>query len=289
MSSGSPEDGFGGIISKNNLDEESTTRVIDIGEKLTLRFEVYENSGASRIEHVSLYLNGKGHYNLLEGDTYIRYHQFKDLEIKDQYGLFSKVDFKINEIDSGNAVLIFEIVFDKPMDTSDLLLRMWDNIKNQQDLDFVDAIQVIQSKSITQTTPSSDDGSWSKSFESSLTKSITVASPDFKSTEAPLDESPQQTVTKIQKIPLWIKNNAKWWSHNEIDNDDFVAGIQYLIEKNIIQGPDRHIGTILETHPSTEIPVWVKTSAGWWADDLISDEEFMLSIEWLINEEIIVV
>ena len=37
------------------------------------------------------------------------------------------------------------------------------------------------------------------------------------------------------KIPDWIKNNAKWWSEGQITDDDFVKGIQYLVEKGIIR------------------------------------------------------
>jgi type VI protein secretion system component Hcp len=37
------------------------------------------------------------------------------------------------------------------------------------------------------------------------------------------------------KVPEWIKNNAKWWSEGSITDDDFVKGIQYLVEKGIIR------------------------------------------------------
>ena len=35
-------------------------------------------------------------------------------------------------------------------------------------------------------------------------------------------------------IPNWIKNNAKWWSEGQIGDSDFVSGIKYLIEKDIM-------------------------------------------------------
>lgn len=35
-------------------------------------------------------------------------------------------------------------------------------------------------------------------------------------------------------IPSWIKNNAKWWSEGQIGDSDFIKGIQYLIENNIL-------------------------------------------------------
>jgi len=38
-----------------------------------------------------------------------------------------------------------------------------------------------------------------------------------------------------QEIPSWIKNNAEWWGQGLISDDDFVKGIQYLIEQRIIR------------------------------------------------------
>jgi len=38
-----------------------------------------------------------------------------------------------------------------------------------------------------------------------------------------------------------------------------------------------------------EVPAWVKTNAGWWADGSISESEFLSGIEFLIANEIIVV
>jgi len=37
------------------------------------------------------------------------------------------------------------------------------------------------------------------------------------------------------EIPGWIKNNAKWWSEGQIDDNSFVQGIQYLVEHGIIR------------------------------------------------------
>ena len=35
-------------------------------------------------------------------------------------------------------------------------------------------------------------------------------------------------------IPYWIKNTAGWWSKNKLSDDEFISGIEYLIENNII-------------------------------------------------------
>ena len=36
-------------------------------------------------------------------------------------------------------------------------------------------------------------------------------------------------------IPSWIKNNADWWASNNISDSDFLYGIKYLVETNIIE------------------------------------------------------
>ena len=37
------------------------------------------------------------------------------------------------------------------------------------------------------------------------------------------------------EIPDWIKNNAGWWADGLITDNDFVQGIQFLIESGIMR------------------------------------------------------
>ena len=37
----------------------------------------------------------------------------------------------------------------------------------------------------------------------------------------------------------------------------------------------------------TQVPSWVKNIAEWWADDQVSEKEFLAAIEYLINNNII--
>ena len=46
-------------------------------------------------------------------------------------------------------------------------------------------------------------------------------------------------------------------------------------------------GLIIPNAFAENVPDWVKNTAGWWADDKISEEEFVNAIEFLVNEEII--
>ena len=90
-------------------------------------------------------------------------------------------------------------------------------------------------------------------------------------------------------IPSWIKNNAGWWADNKIDDFTFAQGIGFLIKNKIIEIHD------LSTTPDGEIaiendiviPSWIKNNAGWWADDNISDSDFLQGIKFLVETNII--
>ncbi|MEK0339683.1 MAG: peptidase, partial [Nitrosopumilus sp.] len=59
-------------------------------------------------------------------------------------------------------------------------------------------------------------------------------------------------------IPDWIKNNARSWSSSSISDNEFIDGIEYLIEKEII--------SVMPSERSTfekEIPDWIKNNAKW--------------------------
>jgi hypothetical protein len=87
-------------------------------------------------------------------------------------------------------------------------------------------------------------------------------------------------------IPTWIKNNAKWWSSGQIEDTDFVKGIQYLIKSEVIIIPETET---LVSEPSQQIPTWIKNNAGWWADGKISDNDFVLGIQYLVRNGIILI
>lgn len=84
-------------------------------------------------------------------------------------------------------------------------------------------------------------------------------------------------------IPEWVRNNAMWWSQDQIADSDFISGLQFLIKEEIIQVPE----TKSSETSSNGIPSWIKNTAGWWAESQISDEEFVKGIQFLIENGII--
>ncbi|HXV66686.1 MAG TPA: peptidase [Nitrosopumilaceae archaeon] len=94
-------------------------------------------------------------------------------------------------------------------------------------------------------------------------------------------KSPVQQPVK-KDIPDWIKNNAGWWSSNQITDQDFVQGVQWLIQQGIMKIPPTESGS-----PSGQkIPDWIKNNAGWWSSNQITDQDFVQGVQWLIQQGI---
>jgi len=90
---------------------------------------------------------------------------------------------------------------------------------------------------------------------------------------------------KRQKVPEWVKNNAKWWAEGQIGETDFVGGIQHLIKEKIIDIPD--LPEQASETAKEQVPDWVKNNAKWWADGLISEDDFLNGIKHLVKKGII--
>ena len=87
----------------------------------------------------------------------------------------------------------------------------------------------------------------------------------------------------IDEIPQWIKKNANWWSKGTITDSDFLRGIEYLIQIDILKIESNKV----VSSSSKEIPQWIRNNAEWWSAGLISDNEFIAGIKYLIEAGII--
>jgi len=101
---------------------------------------------------------------------------------------------------------------------------------------------------------------------------------------------PNSLAQEDAQIPDWIKNVAGWWANGEISENEFLTGIEYLINNNIIllDFIPCSINTESQTISSAKlVPDWVKNNAKWWSEDLIEDADFVNGIEYLIKKQII--
>jgi hypothetical protein len=251
------EEGFGGILNDNDANTLEETKTFKVGEKVVLRFDFIEGGGIGVIEHIGLYTNVRDGQKRQDSDAYIYYDPLKSpqVSIHDPNGLFSEANFDLLQKDATNFVLKFELTFAKPMAKSDLILESW-NIQKWSTLNKIpNAIEVTSSGNVHEII------------------------------SEPIVDTFVEDITNDQVIPVWIKSNAKWWSDGTIDNENFISGVEYLVNEGIIK-----VSLTEQTNPSiSEIPSWIKNNAGWWAEEMISDDEFLQCIEWLVKNKIIIV
>ena len=104
---------------------------------------------------------------------------------------------------------------------------------------------------------------------------------------------PNSSAQEETQIPSWIKNVAGWWAAGEISEKEFLAGIEYLINNNIIFIPFMPCGmaaataALDHTLAAKLVPDWMKNTAGWWATDLIENADFINGIKYLIEKNIL--
>jgi len=86
-------------------------------------------------------------------------------------------------------------------------------------------------------------------------------------------------------IPTEYKILVKTWLQGSATDNDYAGLIRELIHIGIIKVADYHDQTANPIH----IPNWFKNNSKWWSDDLISDNDFGLAIQYMIKAKIMTV
>jgi len=109
------------------------------GEPVSFKMTLMDATG---IEHIALYTNLRGdNREIQDSDTFVIYNEDKPLQITDTNGLFSNVNFTESEY-NGKYIAEFNMTFAKPMDTSDVIIRTWDELLNSGDIKILNAIKI---------------------------------------------------------------------------------------------------------------------------------------------------
>ena len=91
------------------------------------------------------------------------------------------------------------------------------------------------------------------------------------------------------QIPGWVKNVAGWWANGIISENEFLTGIEYLINNNIILLDFVPCNDKIQSQygDTKSVPDWVKNNANWWSENLIGDIDFINGLQYLIENKII--
>jgi len=75
----------------------------------------------------------------------------------------------------------------------------------------------------------------------------------------------------------------------ESDSTTRTLVIPFFRGDSIIEIIGTDTSAPFELESEIEIPEWIKNNAGWWADGLIGDSDFVSGIEYLINKDIMII
>jgi hypothetical protein len=163
---------------------------------------------------------------------------------------------------------------------------------SQEDSDNDGIGDACESVEITDdTTPDTTDDTTPDTTDDTTPDTTDDTTPDTTDDTTPIPAPSESTTIKEppkeQKVPAWIKKNAEWWAEGAIGEKDFVGGIQFLINENIIDIPD--LPEQASDTSQEKVPDWIKNNAEWWAKGLISEDDFINGIKYLVEKGIIVV
>lgn len=86
-------------------------------------------------------------------------------------------------------------------------------------------------------------------------------------------------VIPSKTIPIWFKDASKMWHDRQIRDIDYSWSIKNLAEHGIITSNNMNIGS--------KLPAWLKNNANWFADGLISEEEYVNNLQYLLDNNLI--
>jgi len=248
----------GGGVSVNGASLATEDRYNDVdtvqakvGQMVTITANVYDSFGGGAVYKSNLYFDIQGSPDWSTASSAIRYDLARDeIEIINDNDNFT-ADVSSNVV--GDIVEVtFKILFTGVMDTSHIAIQNIDDSRNYQMKYFRDALEVTGTPTQTSLTATDDE----------ITQTATAS------------------------VPAWVKNTAGWWADGAISEGEFVKGVEYLIQQQII---DTDAQTTSSDGTGASIPDWVKNTAGWWADGAISEGEFVNAIEHLVKTGTIII
>lgn len=281
--------GLSGLIQGDNLLSLEEPKVLDVGEIQIFQFNISDDQGLNDIEHVSLYMNIRdGDSTRYQSDTFIQYDRFnkEPLTVNDPHGFFkgterskyavdtddpgTPIDFAISQEDASNLILKFKVIFSKSMDTSNLILYLYDTSRYSSQETYVNAITVVDKDEEMNET----NENITSQEKTEKTRIIPESSESEKKQEPRIfDENSDPE----PGVDVWTEEQrlaVEMWAgyHPESIPDSTFIDMVYLTP----YGEDK-------IKPNYAIPSWVKDVAEWTVKEQISFKEFVNVIKYLHN------
>ena len=242
----SPTSGiFGGKLVLNPQAPPPSTALFETGDPIDVQLSFFDYRGPSTMQHIALYTNLNGvPRNIDDSDTWVIYERGSPIEVHDPNKFWKSANVT-TFIDGNNLNVTFTITFAKPMVTSDIIIRAWDQNLNSWDTRYTDAIEVMKNQNAIVPyviTPQNNNvPSNSLKNTNSQNSTNTDLLSDIKkwggySSESISDSELLKIVgIDAQHIPSWFMKTSKWVISEDVTPQEFTSALKYMYEKGIIK------------------------------------------------------
>ncbi len=227
------------------------TQIMFKGEKASVSLKIFDNEGPTTVTHVELHI---APYEEFVSSTFVEKSLATlvwDGKAGDEViGVYDDESFLQNVsieaiVEDNFKIIVFEFTPVADLEKSSLLTILWDDDRNVVKNYFIDSIQVVD----------------------------------------PAHPIASSVAGDANVVPEWIKTSAGWWAEEKIDDSDFLGGIEFMIQTEVLSFDTINIS---DANPDdAEIPQWIKKTAKWWSADLIPEDDFVRGIQFLINNGMI--
>ena len=188
------------------------TQNFTVGDTVNVRLKIFENTGYQYLRYVGLSIIVdepliRGGMQVEEYKSTIawikKFDGTKSIDVDDSYDLFDIINVT-DSVENNRTILNYEFRVTNPIESKTIAVKMWDKNRNVWSNHFYEAITVIEK-----------DSKFTIPFEN-MTINLNIEN---------VDKS---------EIPEWVKNIFGWYAQGEISEDEFLKGIEYLVEKGIV-------------------------------------------------------
>jgi len=132
----------GKTIDISKFSQKITTQKLFIDSASDINLKIYHHDGSQNIQHVIVFMNLKGNDpKSYQSNTRIEFDKTNGVSVADPNNVFKSVTAKAT-YDTNFMYVNFKIVAQKPMDTTNLIVRAWDKNLSSSQVVVLNALKI---------------------------------------------------------------------------------------------------------------------------------------------------
>ena len=215
-----------------NLQNKLTPVSIITGKSVDLTIRIYENKGPQNVQHVGLYTEfPKYEMDPAYANTAITWDKNTGISLHDPNHNIQNYDV-ITNINDDKFEATFNITFDKPMGVEDIVIRTWDERRNSVDTTILSALNITDHEpdSLLKTKSSKE-----KNIQKKELFTMIKQWGGFDVYAISDSELLHAIGIDGENMPHWFKKIAKWVVLGQLDEQDLVAALKFMHEKELLR------------------------------------------------------